>query len=875
MRNLIILCSLILGLTANATIFDTVTVEGNATLSGSTANTVPYLNGSKVFTSSAVTPTELGYLSGVTSGIQSQLGAKEGTITATTSADYYRGDKTFQPFNAAAQAASISQVITNGVTTKAPSEDAVFDALGLKQSTSEKDQNNGYAGLDAGGKIAVSALPNTVMTFEGQWNATTNTPALADGVGNAGDVYRANVAGTTNFGSGAIAFNLGDWAVYNGTVWEYAANSNLVMSVNGQQGVVVLDTDDIAEGTALYFTEARVLGTDLLGFTSGAGVVAATDTVLQAFQKLDGNITAASSGTAYGLAGFDSAGALYEIPNMFHNDYNGLYGTVQIPVAGAMTSLSLSSLGGVAPDSVNGILLNNSTESTLSMSLLDLSNGAPIGDDFNGYRLFNTGNAVDAITMQSVGNSGNFGGQLRLMEASNSGTGAGGILYNVANSGAMSGPFTAFQVSDSANHTANNQVLNINRNGDTIGDANGIGLAFDGDATGNATAMTVGSNGNTIGGGYIGINNYSSNIVTGSSTMAFFNDSGSSTNKTGIGVSLSGSASTSVIGGYFDVSGATFAGQKTALQSNGGLFSASSNIDTGDFTPSAFFNNTTIGGTLQIDSGAPVLAIPGFGNNLGVVVNFDDDYTPDNFVGAGNSLGFSVNGFINQVTGATGKTLDTLNYMLAGGSNPSGDGHIENLNMFRAAGILNAGGSMTATNIRGFYIDPAFDGSITATNKWGFINASASDNWFKKNVVIGGTTGAGEAGVELDVDGEARIRSLTTAGYVTTDATGHLTSVAIPGTPVSSNITANTTLSSATKLYFADTTGGAFTVTLPAASSNDGVSFTVKHVTFGGANDVTIAMTGGDTIEGAAGDTLTAGDVKVYISNGTNWYLAQ
>lgn len=62
----------------------------------------------------------------------STFNAKEPAITATTSADYYRGDKTFQNFASAAQAASISQVITNGVTTKSPSEDAVFDALALK-----------------------------------------------------------------------------------------------------------------------------------------------------------------------------------------------------------------------------------------------------------------------------------------------------------------------------------------------------------------------------------------------------------------------------------------------------------------------------------------------------------------------------------------------------------------------------------------------------------------------------------------------------------------------------------------------------------------------------------------------------------------------
>lgn len=49
-----------------------------------TATTVPYLNASKVLTSSAVTPTELGYVSGVTSAIQTQLDAKQSTTLTNT-----------------------------------------------------------------------------------------------------------------------------------------------------------------------------------------------------------------------------------------------------------------------------------------------------------------------------------------------------------------------------------------------------------------------------------------------------------------------------------------------------------------------------------------------------------------------------------------------------------------------------------------------------------------------------------------------------------------------------------------------------------------------------------------------------------------------
>lgn len=46
-----------------------------------TASTVPVFNANKALISSAVTPTELGYLSGVTSAIQTQLGTKQNTVS--------------------------------------------------------------------------------------------------------------------------------------------------------------------------------------------------------------------------------------------------------------------------------------------------------------------------------------------------------------------------------------------------------------------------------------------------------------------------------------------------------------------------------------------------------------------------------------------------------------------------------------------------------------------------------------------------------------------------------------------------------------------------------------------------------------------------
>ena len=123
----------------------------------------------------------------------------------------------------------------------------------------EKGANNGVATLDGGGKVPSTQLPDTLMEYQGTWDGSTNTPTLADGVGNAGDVYDCQVAGTVDFGAGNITFVIGDWVVYNGTIWEKSTNSDAVTSVNSQQGIVVLDSDDIAEGsTNEYYTEAKV-----------------------------------------------------------------------------------------------------------------------------------------------------------------------------------------------------------------------------------------------------------------------------------------------------------------------------------------------------------------------------------------------------------------------------------------------------------------------------------------------------------------------------------------------------------------------------------------------------------------------------------------
>lgn len=135
---------------------------------------------------------------------------------------------------------------------------SVQTQINSKINSSLIGANNGVASLDGGGKVPVSQLPNSVMTYEGVWNASTNTPTLADGTGNTGQVYRVSVAGTQNLGSGSIVFDVGDYAIYNASgVWEKSDTTDAVASVNGQTGVVTLTTTNISEGTNLYYTDER------------------------------------------------------------------------------------------------------------------------------------------------------------------------------------------------------------------------------------------------------------------------------------------------------------------------------------------------------------------------------------------------------------------------------------------------------------------------------------------------------------------------------------------------------------------------------------------------------------------------------------------
>ena len=162
---------------------------------------------------------------------------------------------------------------------------------------------NGAATLDSGGTVPMSQIPASLIgavNYQGTWNASTNTPTLASGVGTKGYYYVVSVAGSTNL-DGISDWILGDWAIYSGTAWQKIDNTDAVTSVNGYTGTVVLTQSDIGGTVAVAnggtgqttYTNGQILIGNTTGntltkttLTAGTGITVTNST---------GSITIANS----------------------------------------------------------------------------------------------------------------------------------------------------------------------------------------------------------------------------------------------------------------------------------------------------------------------------------------------------------------------------------------------------------------------------------------------------------------------------------------------------------------------------------------------------------------------------------------------------
>ena len=174
--------------------------------------------------------------------------------------------------------ASQIKVITNGGGTS----QFVLDTLASLQTqiNSLIPSQTGNSGkyLTTNGTTTSWATVAGGLSYEGTWNASTNSPALASSVGTNGDYYIVATAGSTNL-NGISDWQIGDWLIFNGTVWQKIDQSELVTSVAGRTGAVVLTTSDISglgtiatqNASSVALTGGTINGIAIGGTTPSSG----------------------------------------------------------------------------------------------------------------------------------------------------------------------------------------------------------------------------------------------------------------------------------------------------------------------------------------------------------------------------------------------------------------------------------------------------------------------------------------------------------------------------------------------------------------------------------------------------------------------------
>ena len=137
------------------------------------------------------------------------------------------------------------KVITNGGGTS----QSVLDSIASLQTqiTNLIPSQTGNSGkyLTTNGTSTSWASVAGGLSYQGTWNASTNTPTLASGVGVNGYYYITATAGSTNL-DGITDWQIGDWLLFNGANWQKIDQSNLVISVAGRTGAVTLSNTDIS-----------------------------------------------------------------------------------------------------------------------------------------------------------------------------------------------------------------------------------------------------------------------------------------------------------------------------------------------------------------------------------------------------------------------------------------------------------------------------------------------------------------------------------------------------------------------------------------------------------------------------------------------------
>ena len=143
------------------------------------------------------------------------------------------------------------KVITNGGGTS----QSVLDTLASLQTQINNliPSQTGNSGkfLTTNGSALSWASVAGGLSYQGTWNASTNTPTLASSTGTNGYYYIVATAGSTNL-NGITDWQVGDWLLFNGTVWQKIDQSETLQFVTSADASVTVTTTGSTADLAVY-----------------------------------------------------------------------------------------------------------------------------------------------------------------------------------------------------------------------------------------------------------------------------------------------------------------------------------------------------------------------------------------------------------------------------------------------------------------------------------------------------------------------------------------------------------------------------------------------------------------------------------------------